>query len=203
MWARLFLLTLTALSLFGAKQAMAQSPLLPSLFPEGVPGYDNAPGVTVQSRLHPDQLPLGIRNGAVQIFPTLDQGFGYNSNPLGASGQHGSWQVTTAPMVIFGTDWSRNQLGAAVTAQNTTYLSQPSQNRTDASASTGGRLDIGRNNLTVAAAYSASHENPAAIDTLSSDKPIAFHVGDLRAAYTMNDGRWSSDTIAGTVRMEL
>ena len=191
MRARLILSVLAALVLTSGTPARAQTSLLPSLFPEGVPGYDAAPGVTVRSRLHPDQAQLGLRDGPLHIFPSLDESLGFDSNPLPSTGQHGSWQITTAPMLILGTDWSRNQLGAAVTARNTTYASLPSQNRTDGSGSAGGRLDIGQDQLTVGAAYTASHENRSAIDTIASDKPIAFQVGDLRAAYRVVDGRWS------------
>ncbi|WP_428483690.1 outer membrane beta-barrel protein [Rhodopila sp.] len=177
------------MSLCIAESATAQ--MLPSLFPEGVPGYDTAPGVTVQSRLHPDFTPLGLRDGAFQIFPSIDESIGYNSNVLPGSAGRGSWQVTTAPALIFGSDWPRDQVGAAVTVQNTRYLSLPSQDRTDVSASAGGRIDIGEDQLTIAAAHASRHEDRGEIDTIISDRPIAFQVDDLRAAYTLTDGSWS------------
>src|SRR3954449_12618656 len=93
----------------GAGTAVAESVLLPNLFPEGVPGYDAAPGVTVRSRLHPELTTPGLRFRALQIFPTLDVSTGYDSNVLGAASggaKHGSWTVTTAPAVTATTDWS-------------------------------------------------------------------------------------------------
>ena len=37
--------------------------ILSALLPDGVPGYDTGPGVTVDTRLHPDQMPGGLRDG--------------------------------------------------------------------------------------------------------------------------------------------
>ena len=136
-----WLCLLTLLAIGAAGHAIGQYQMLPSLFPEGVPGYDTAPGVTVMSRLHPELMPLGLRYGALRIFPSLDETMGYNSNVLGnatTGGQRGSWQITTAPSLTLGTDWSRNEVGAAVNLQNTQYLSMPSQTQTNGSAAAGG-----------------------------------------------------------------
>ncbi len=41
----------------------AMAELMTALFPDGVPGYDADDGVTVTTRLHPEQMPLGLREG--------------------------------------------------------------------------------------------------------------------------------------------
>jgi len=178
---------LTAVPLITGGSAAAE--VLSTLFPEGVPGYDTAQGVTVQSRLHPEQDPLGLRAGAFQAFPRLDETLGYTSNLLPS--RRGSWQVSTAPSLLLGTDWSRDAFGAALSMQDTRYLSQPRQNRTDAAVSLGGRIDIGEDQLTLGAAHLSQHEDRAQVDSIASDRPIAFQLDDLRASYTVNDGRWS------------
>ncbi len=55
----------------------------------------------------------------------------------------------------------------------------------------GGRLDIGEDKLTLAAAHLVQHEDEAALDTIASERPIEFQVDDLRASYAMTQGRWS------------
>src|SRR5882762_8334148 len=150
-WSSLSWCVLTVLALGTAGKASAA--MLTSLFPEGVPGYDLGQGVTVQSRLRPDFTPLGLRAGAFQAWPTLDETSGYDSDPLPGLAHRGSWQVTTAPALRVGSDWSRDQVGAALSLQDTRYLTLPSQNRTDASASVGSRIDIGDDQLTLAMAH--------------------------------------------------
>ncbi|MBS0639465.1 MAG: outer membrane beta-barrel protein [Proteobacteria bacterium] len=173
-------------------EADAQTGLLPSLFPEGVPGYDTAPGVTVRSRLHPNLTAAGLRFRALQIFPTLDIATGYDSNVLGnaAAGRRGSWQLTTAPGIAASTDWSRNQIGAAASLQAVEYFGLPDQGQVNGSAAAGGRLDIGRDQLTIAAAHTSQHENGGGVNTIATTQPIAFQVDNLRAAYAVNRGRW-------------
>ncbi len=180
---------LTALALAASRGASAQ--MLSSFFQEGVPGYDTQDGVTVQSRLHPDQMPLGLRAGTFQVWPGLSEGFGYNSNVLAGSPAHGSWQIVTAPSLAIASDWSRDAFGAAASVQSTQYLSLPTQDRTDAALSAGGRIDIDRDQLTLAVAHLSGHEDRGQIDSLPSDQPIAFQLDDVRASYAWTDGRWS------------
>ena len=71
--------------------------LLSGLFPDGVPGYGVAPGVTVLSRARPDVQPLGVRAGAINLYPQLEQSVGFDSNVLGGSAARHSWVVRTQP----------------------------------------------------------------------------------------------------------
>jgi hypothetical protein len=192
MWARTTLLwiflALTAAVCFTGR---AVAELLTALFPDGVPGYDEDEGVTVQTRLHPEQMPLGLREGAFTFLPQLDQSVGYTSNALPGRYRRGSWEVVTAPTLAVGSGWSRDSLGALVSVHDTRYLSLPSQNRTDVTASLGGRLDIGEAKLTLAAAHLSQHEDRGALDTIASDRPIAFQIDDLRASYLTAAGPWT------------
>jgi hypothetical protein len=191
MWARTtllwsFLLLTAMISLAG--RAVAE--LMTALFPDGVPGYDVDEGVTVVTRLHPEQMPLGVREGAFEFFPELDTSVGYTSNALPGPYRRGSWEVATAPALAIGSGWSRDSFGALFSVRNTRYLSLPSQDRTDATASVGGRLDIGEDKLTLAAAHLSQHEDRAALDTIASDRPIAFQIDDLRTSYLTTGGPW-------------
>ena len=192
-----WLCLLILLAIATAGRAIGQYQMLPSLFPEGVPGYDAAPGVTVMSRLHPELMPPGLRYGALRIFPSLEETIGYNSNVLGNAtigGRRGSWQLTTAPSLTLGSDWSRNQVGAAFNLQNTQYFSMPNQTQSNGSAAAGARLDFGQDQLTVALAHTSQHENIAAINAIASTQPISIQLDDARASYMMVKGRWNLTT---------
>ncbi|MFL5251569.1 MAG: outer membrane beta-barrel protein [Rhodopila sp.] len=165
--------------------------MLSTWFPEGVPGYDTAPGVTIGSRLHPEQMPLGLRAGAFQVWPRLDESVGYTSNVLSGTRRQGSWQIVTEPTLAINSDWSRNAFGAVLSAQNMRYLSVPSQDWTNATLSAGGRIDLGGGQFTLAASHLALHEVRSRIDAVASDRPIAFQIDDARASYTWTLGRWS------------
>jgi hypothetical protein len=192
MWARSTLLRgFLALILAICVAGKAVAELMSALFPDGVPGYGTDDGVTVQTRLHPEQMPLGVREGAFEFLPQLDQSSGYTSNALPGPYRRGSLELVTSPTLSVASNWSRNAIGAMVSVQDTRYLALPSQNRTDVTVSAGGRLDIGNDKLTVAAAHIAAHEDRSQLDTIASDRPIAFDLDDVRASYALNDGRWS------------
>lgn len=191
MWARStllwgFLVLVAAACLAG--RAMAE--LMTGLFPDGVPGYDDGDGVTVETRLHPEQMPLGVREGIFDFRPRLDQSVGYSSNALPGPNRRGSWAVMTNPALKVASNWSRDAFGALVSVQDTRFLALPAQDRTDATISAGGRVDVGDDRLTVAAAHIDQHEDRGEIDTLASDRPIVFQLDDVRASYEVNDGRW-------------
>jgi hypothetical protein len=191
MWARSsllwgFLVLVAVVCLTG--RAVAE--LMTALFPDGVPGYDTDDGVTVETRLHPEQMPLGVREGTYTFSPRLDESVGYTSNALPGPYRRGSWEVVTAPGLGILSDWSRHSFGALFQAQDTRYLALPSQDRIDTTASVGGRIDIGNDTVTLAAAHLTQHEDRSQLDTIASDRPIGFQVDDLRASYAMTSGPW-------------
>ena len=192
MWARSILLWLflgltTGVCLTG--RAVAE--LITALFPDGVPGYDNADGVTVQTRLHPETMPLGLREGPLLFMPRLEQAFGFSSDALTGPHRMGSWQVTSEPALGILSDWSRDSFGALLSVRDTRYLALPSQNRTDANLTLGGRIDVGEDSLTLAAAHLSQHEDRGALGTIASDRPIPVQIDDLRASYGATAGRWT------------
>jgi hypothetical protein len=192
MWARSTLLCgFLACVLVVCVTGRALAELLSVLFPSGVPGYDKQDGVTVETRLHPELMPLGVREGGLMFLPQLDLGTGYSSNAQPGSHRRGSWEVLTAPSLAIGSDWSQDAIGAAFSIQDTRYLGVPAQDRTDVTASLGGRIDIGGDTLTLAAAHISRHEDRTQLDAIASDRPIAFQLDDVRASYVMTVGRWS------------
>ncbi|HYZ23022.1 MAG TPA: outer membrane beta-barrel protein [Rhodopila sp.] len=185
-WTFILILMLAA-----APAAPAHADMLDSLLPPGVPGFDTQPGVTVQSRLHPELQPLGLHFGAFRFYPRLDESTGFDTNVLPGASHRGSWEVITAPSLVIGSDWSTDALGATLALTDTRYLALPSQSRTDGTASVGWRLDLGRNQFTLSAAHLSQHEDRGQVGTLASDEPVAFKADTIGATYTANDGRWT------------
>jgi hypothetical protein len=180
-----------AISLLVCLAGRAMAELMTALFPDSVPGYDADDGIAVDTHLNPEQMPLGVREGAFRFLPSLDESFGYTSNAVPGPNRRGSWQIVTAPAVAVESGWERDAIGAVASAQDTRYVSLPSQDSTDATVSAGGRIDIGDDKLTLAAAHIAAHEDRGEIDTIASDRPIAFQLDDVRASYEISDGRWT------------
>jgi hypothetical protein len=160
--------------------------LLSSYFPTGVPGYGTAPGVTVASRERPDFDPLGIRAGGFVLHPQVEEGLGYDDNVFGSSGgKLGSWILGTHPSLLVNSDWSRNSIGGYIGIDDLRYLDQPQQSQTNWTASLGGTLAVGRDDLTLAVAHLSLHQDRTELDALPTDAPVAYQVDDARAGYTI------------------
>ena len=164
--------------------------MLDTLFPEGVPGYAAQPGVTVLSRLRADHDPLGLREGPMRLFPRLETAIGYDDNVLGGSGKRGSWVASTRPSVLLSSDWSSDAFAAYAALSDTRYPDQKAQGRTDGSVALGGSIDIGRDRLTLAASYVATHQDRTELDALPTDRPVGVTIADARAEYAIRSGRF-------------
>ena len=167
----------------------AKAQLLSSFFPEGVPGYGAAPGVTVRSRLRPGYEPLGARLDALTIRPQVNFSFGYDDNIFGGAGRRGAWRASASPSVLAGIARAGVDIGLYASADDVRYLNAPAQNRTDGAVFLGGTLPVGRDKLTLGGGYLTRHQDRSELDALPSDRPVAFRVANLRAAYASEFGR--------------
>ena len=69
-----FLVLAAAFCLAG--RAVAE--MMTAFFPTAFPAMIAEDGVTVQTRLHPEQMPLGLREGAFEFFPKIEESVGYS-----------------------------------------------------------------------------------------------------------------------------
>ncbi len=175
-----------------AAYAGVRAELLSDYFPTGVPGYGTAPGVTVASRERPDFDPPGVRAGSSVLHPLWEEGLGYDDNVFGSGdNKRGSWMVGTHPSLLVGSDWSRDSLAGYVSVNDRRYLDQPRQSYTNWTASLGGSLSVGRDQLTVSVAHFDLHQPRTELDALPTDEPVAYRVDDARAGYTIALNRLS------------
>lgn len=191
MWRRCPLLwSFFALAGSACLVGKATAEMLSALLPDGVPGYDTAAGVTVRTRLHPEQMPLGLRDGPLVVKPRLDQSIGYDSNVLSGPHPQGSWQLGIAPSLALLSAADGHSIGAVLSLDNRRYLSAPAQNRTDVSLASGARIQLGQDTVTVAVAHIERHEDRGGPGTLPSDRPVHFRVDDIRIDDTLRRGPW-------------
>lgn len=169
----------------------ATAEILTALLPDGVPGYDSGPGITVETREHPEQMPLGLREGPVVLAPKLEEGLGYDSNALPGPYRRGSWEITTGATLAASTETSQATVGSVVSLEDRRVLALPAQSRTDGSVSAGGRFNLGQDDATIALAHVESHEDRGEISTIPSDRPVGFRLDDVRVAYTFHRAPWS------------
>ncbi len=167
----------------------ARAQYVPNYFSPGVPGYGEQMGVTVVTRVRPLYEQPGVRFGDWIIHPNLDESTGYNSNVLGLQGGPSSWVVETNPSLQINSDWSRDSLGAAFSADNLQYPGSPNQDETNWQAAIGGGYTIGRSDLQLAYAHLALHELPTDIGAPPSSTPLPYSVDDVRSDYTFDFGR--------------
>jgi len=187
-WERRRLAALVAGGLLVAP-CLARAQYVPDYFPAGVPGYDQQLGVTVVTRVQPLYVEPEVRVGSFLLKPTIDESTGYNSNVLGLSGGAGSWFLETKPSLQIHSDWSRNSLGASISADNTRYIHTPNQSATNWQAAIGGGYTIGRSELTLGYSHLELNERPTDLGAPPSSTPIPYTVDDLRSDYTFDLGR--------------
>jgi hypothetical protein len=153
------------------------------IFPRACPATAPRP-VTVASRERPDFDPLGTRIDSFVLHPQLVEGLGYDNNVFGGTNRVGSWILGTHPSLLVNSDWSRDSLGGYLGADDLRYLDQPRQSRTDWAASVGRTLAVGRDQLSLAVARLALHQDRTQLDALPMDTPVAYQVNDVRVGYT-------------------
>jgi hypothetical protein len=180
-----------------AHAQIANLSLLDQYFQPGVPGYGQAPGVTVLSRSRPDYDPLGVRVGDFVIRPEVNEGIGFNSNVLGTSPAKGSFDIDSQGSVRVNSDWGRNSLGGEITVDDRRLPSESIENRTDWSGTLGGTYEFGRDVLTIAGSHFSLHQDPTGIDAqqftvpgLFTTNPIPYTLDDVRASYAATFGRF-------------
>lgn len=188
-----------------ATPARGESPLntyygpglpLDSYFPEGVPGTENEPGVTVRSRARPEYDAPGIAAGPFIVRPLLDETFGYDDNIVGGENGHGSSLVESNASASANTNFSRDNIGVTADVDDFRYLDRPRQSHTDYSGSIGGGLDIGRDQLDLSYSHLNGNEEPYDIGatgnyTAQLAKPLNFTDDDVRLSYATTAGRFS------------
>lgn len=179
---------LIGIAFFSPGAAHAQ--LVRQYFPSDIPGYSPDFSASVVQRELQNSRAQGLEVDSFVIRPSLTEGSGYNSNTLGIPGS-GSTELNSAASVHLNSDWTRNAVGVAVSADDHRYLGIPMASYTNWSASVGGSLSLGADTATLA--YSHLGLNLAATDlgVFGVVDPVPYSVNDVRLGYSALRGRFS------------
>ncbi len=171
--------------------APASAQVIDQYLDQNIPGYGPLPGVTVQTRLHPEYDPTGVTFGNFTLLPTLTESIGYDSNVTGTPQAQGSMLVETNPKVALSYKDNVNEADAALTLDDYEYPQQSVQSYTNWSAQLGASHQIGEDTLYIGASHLNLYQTPGDLDVPQLDMPIAYRVNDLRTNYNWVDSRLS------------
>ena len=159
-----------------------QAELLSTYFPPGVPGYGEAPGVTVAVRARPEYDSLGTRLGSFVVQPQLGPGARLRQQRIRRRKREGKLDRRHPPVAA-------GQFG--LVAQQRWRLPRPGRLALPGPAAAEphelvrcGRRDlaVGRDQLTVAVAHLGLHQDRTELDALPTDAPVAYQVDDCAPA---------------------
>jgi len=171
--------------------APARAQSLFEQIPATIPGHDTRFGVPLLARAENRLRELGVDVGGLDLRPAADVGIGYDSNVRGTAPAQGSGFAATAASLGIVRDRPDVVLAGFLNVDDRRYFSQPAQSRTNWSASTGAAVDLGGGRLSLAVSHLALHQDRADLDSIASDKPIAFTVEHARASYLYRFSRLS------------
>ncbi|HEX3982634.1 MAG TPA: outer membrane beta-barrel protein, partial [Acidisoma sp.] len=162
----------------GPAACPARAQLIENVYPEDVPGFDAARGVSVTSRIQTDTAWQNIPLGAELLHPEVTEGVSYDSAVL--AGQRPSWVFSTAPSLTLISNDQGSSVAAVASADSEHYVAAPEQSYTDWTGAVGGTFDLADCKVTAAIAHLALHENDNGLDAADYDTPLPFSVDTMR-----------------------
>ena len=197
-WGRLGLSLLLTLPLAPSVAAMELAPEL-RLPPLDLVGPDirqrpeEPRNVTPRSRPRPELAPLGVRVGAFVLAPRVELRAGYNDNLNAIEDGRGDAYGVLFPKVDLRSDWSRHALRVGADALSGRYRDTTSENVDNWTATTEGRLDLGRaSTLNGNASVARLHEDRASPDSIPGAEPTAYRLSEAGAGWVHPFGRFEA-----------
>jgi len=166
----------------------AGAQVLDRYFPANIPAYQDWFADLDTSGAGTSYQPLGMRAGNFIISPSISEGIGYDSDPAGIAGGAGSAEIRSSGAVTVNSDWSRNAFNADLSVDDTRYLDQPSRSFTTWTASAGGTIDYGDDQVRLGYAHLDSVSLPTDAGTFGLTAPVTDQVDDLRISDTIGPG---------------
>lgn len=180
--------------LLGVLCATAHSTMAQGLLdqvPTSIPGYDTRFGVPLLARAERRMQEMGLDVGIANLRPASEIGIGYDSNVRGSGNAQGSGFAATSANLGVVRDDRDVALAGYLNVDDRRYFSAASQSRTNWTATIGAGAELGGGRLSLAASHLALHQDRGDLDSIASDKPIAFQVEHARASYAYRFNRLS------------
>lgn len=156
--------------------ALAPDAELPRIAPPPTVAVVPALPVKARPRVEDDPFaPVGVGLGSLRLFPFVESGFGYDTNPNRvAKPQHGSavWRGDAGLAVQ--SDWSQHSLRGTLRGGYSEFFSVPAANRPDAAGAVAGRIDVTRDTA-------IDVGGTLALDTLRAGSPELLGAGSARS----------------------
>lgn len=204
---RLLLIALagSALPLSAPALAQSESLLIQPALPDD---FDRGRNVSVTQRTRPDYDPIGIRTGAINIFPQVNVATGYSSNIFySSSNATGDAFVRVSPGVRVQSDWSRH--GFILTADTAAerYLSHALRNQTPWGVRALGFVEAGNFRFTPEGQISRQFESPLSGQVLSGQAALSNYLrkyagfrteyssGQTKLTLAVDDANYAFNTI--------
>ena len=173
-------------AMFIAGQARAQ--LIDRYFPANIPAYQDWATAALALQTDSAYAPTGVRTGSFVIHPSVSESLGYDSNPFGNPTARGTAESDTNVSVAADSDWARNGLNAAITADRTQYFDFPSQSFTAWTAAAGGVIDYAEDQIDVGYSHVNGVSLPTDVGSFSLRQPVIDQIDDVRVTDTLGPG---------------
>jgi hypothetical protein len=146
---------------------------------------------SVLDRPRPDYDPLGVRLGSFLVYPSAQAAESYDTNVFATTNnQKSDFYTTLSPSVAVQSDWNVHSLGFRVSSDTKRYVNLASENYTNFSARSDGRLDIVRDvYFSGGVGYQLLHEDRSSPDAVAGKQPVEYHVTSANLGYTHEPGR--------------
>jgi len=176
-----------ALLLFVVPPSKARAQLIDRYFPANIPAYQDWTA-NLDTTGVGDEQPTGVRTGGFVIQPTINESFGYDTNPSGKPSGPGSAVLGSTGSATVSSDWSRNALDAAFTYNDTRDLNLPQLSYTTWSAAAGGAIQYGDDEIRLGYIHVNSVSLPTDTGTFGLTAPVTNAVDDVRLSDTIGPG---------------
>lgn len=170
----------------------ARAQVINQYFPalgSGVGGWDK--DLTRQQALAAYQPP-GLSLGGFQLDGEAGEAVGFDSNVDGLPGGARSAMIDTSGSLDLHSRWSRHQLNAAFTVDDTRFPSRSAQDRTTWTAQAGGIVDFGHDRLGLSYSHLSLVQMPTDLGAAASRERIPYQVDQGALSYTLTTHtRWT------------
>ncbi len=149
-------------------------------------GTEDKQGQGVSNRPKPDYDPVGIRAGSFLIYPKSKISEYYDDNIYGSSKKTGDFVNVISPNLDVLSNWGRHALNFNAAAASYHNAKHTSQNYTDWSVGSNGRLDVTNGlNIKGLAQYQQLHEEPGSPGSPTNvSEPVKY--GQLTTSLAIN-----------------
>jgi hypothetical protein len=172
--------------------ALAAAVLLPSIAQADSYAVQPKQGVVSVERIPAEYAPLGIRLGVFNLLPVVDLKETYTDNVFRTkSDKKGDFITTVSPLIQLQSDWARHSLGFLASADMYRYMDHTSENRTDFTLATDGRVDVQRDiQVYGGVAYRQLHEERGSPNDIASAlEPPKFNDASANLGYFQQFGQ--------------